>query len=187
VKNYWQVINMKKILWIIGFAIIVTIGFVAASPFFTVANIKTGIIEQDSEKLSDNIDFPIFRRNLKNQFNRAMMNNVGEELRDNPLAAIAAGFATKMADRVVDSFVTPNGLARLMEGKKPFISRSRRNSTANANPPKRDDLFRNARYSYDSLNRFSVWVPTETGDEIRFILQRDGFSWKLVDLGVVQK
>ena len=72
---------MKKAVWIIGFAIIVTIGFVAASPFFTVANIKTGIIEQDSEKLSDNIDFPIFRQNLKNRFNRAMMENIGEELR----------------------------------------------------------------------------------------------------------
>ena len=173
---------MKKAAWIIGFAILVTVGFVAASPFFTVANIKTGIVEQDAEKLSDNIDFPTFRQNLKNRFNRAMMENIGEEIRGNPLAAIAAGFATKMADGVVDSFVTPSGLARLMEGKKPSISRSGRNSAANANPPKRDDLFKNARYTYDSLNRFSIWVPTDTGDEIRFILQRDGISWKLVDL-----
>ena len=173
---------MKKAAWIIGFAILVTVGFVAASPFFTVANIKTGIVEQDAEKLSDNIDFPIFRQNLKNRFNRAMMENIGEEIRGNPLAAIAAGFATKMADGVVDSFVTPGGLARLMEGKKPSISRSRRNRAANKIPPKRDDLFKNARYTYDSLNRFSIWVPTDTGDEIRFILQRDGISWKLVDL-----
>lgn len=175
---------MKKAVWIIGFVIIVAIGFVAASPFFTIANIKTAIVEQDSEKFSDNIDFPIFRQNLKNRFNRAMMENIGEEIRGNPLAAIAAGFATKMADGVVDSFVTPNGLARLMEGKKPSISRSRRNSAANKNPPKRDDLFKNARYAYDSLNKFSIWVPTDMGDEIRFILQRDGFSWKLVDLVV---
>ena len=175
---------MKKSAWIIGFAIIVIIGVIAATPFFTVSNIKTAIIEKDSEKLSANVDFPVFRQNLKKQFNTAMMKNVSAEFQNNPFAAIAAGFATNMVDGVVDSFITPSGLATLMEGKKPSLSRSRRRNPSKAAQANRDDLFKNARYSYDSLNRFSIYVPTDTGDEIRFILHRDGLSWKLVDMVV---
>ena len=173
---------MKKAIWIIGIAVVLFIGYVAATPYITVSNIKTSIVEKDSEKLSENVDFPLFRQNLKKQFNTAMMKNVGAELQNNPFAAIAAGFATNMVDRVVDSFVTPSGLAMLVEGKKPSFSRSRRRNPSNTDQANRDDLFKNARYSYDSLNRFSIYVPTDIGDEIHFILQRDGLSWKLVDM-----
>jgi hypothetical protein len=168
---------MKKTVWIISIAITLFIGYVAATPYITVSNIKTTIIEKDSDKLSENVDFPVFRQNLKKQFNTAMMKNVSAELQNNPFAAIAAGFATNMVDRVVDSFVHPESLAMLMEGKKPSLSESKRNNQAN-----RDDLFKNARYSYKSFSRFSIYVPTDTGDEIRFILQRDGLSWKMVDM-----
>ena len=173
---------MKKAGWIIGIAVILFIGYVAATPYITVSHIKTAIVEQDSEKLSENVDFPIFRQNLKKQFNTAMMKNVGAELQNNPFAAIAAGFATNVVDGVVDSFITPSGLAMLMEGKKPSLSRSRRNRASNTDQANRDDVFKDARYSYDSLDRFSIYVPTDTGEEIRFILQRDGFSWKMVDM-----
>lgn len=173
---------MKKAVRIISASIIVIIAFIAATPFFTVSHIKTSIVEKDSDKLSENVDFPVFRQNLKKQFNTAMMKNVGAELSNNPFAAIAAGFATNMVDGVVDSFVTPSGLATLMEGKKPSLSGSRRNNPSNTDQANRDDLFKNARYSYDSFSRFSIYVPTDTGDEIRFILQRDGLSWKMVDM-----
>lgn len=173
---------MKKAIWISSITIILFIGFYAATPYITVSNIKTAVVEQDSEKLSENVDFQIFRQNLKKQFNTAMMKNVGVELRNNPFAAIAAGFATNMVDSVVDSFVTPSGLAMLMEGKKPTLSRSRSRNPSKTDQANRDDLFKNARYSYDSLNRFSIYVPTDTGEEIRFILQRDGLSWKMVDM-----
>ena len=42
--------------------------------------------------------------------------------------------------------------------------------------------FQHARYRYDSLSRFSVWVPSDNGQETRFVLQRDGLSWKLVNV-----
>lgn len=173
---------MKRYALLMGFVFIVVAGYVAATPFFTVSNIKTAIVEQDAEKLSENVDFTIFRHNLKIQFNNAMMKHSGTGLRNNPLAAIAAGFAANMVDGVVDSFVNPGGLAMLMEGRKPSLSRSRRSSVSNGGQANRDDVFRNARYSYDSFSRFSIYVPADRGDELRFILQRDGLSWKLVDM-----
>ena len=171
---------MKKIVWIAGVILVLIVGYVAAGPYLTVSEIKTGIVEKDSEKLSENIEFPTLRQNMKEQFNAAMMKNAATELKNNPFAALAAGLATKMVDGIVDSFVTPSGLAALMEGKKP----SKGGNVGNTPSPKKNDLFKNARYSYDSISKFSIWVPNDKGEETRFVLKRDGFSWKLVNLVV---
>lgn len=169
---------MKKIFWFVGVLLVLLIGYVAAGPYLTVSAIKTGIVEKDSEKLSENIEFPTLRQNMKEQLNAVVMKNSATELKDNPFAAIGVALATKMVDGIVDSFVTPSGLAALMEGKKP---RKGENS-GNTPPPQKDDLFKNARYSYDSMSKFSIWVPNDKGEEVRFVFKREVFSWKLVNL-----
>jgi hypothetical protein len=169
---------MKKGIWVVGLFLGLVVGYVAVGPYVTVSAIKAGIVEQDSEKLSENIEFPALRQNLKDQLNAAMMKKTAAELKGNPFAALATAFATKMVDGIVDSFVTPSGLAALMEGKKP----SKNGSEGNTAPPNKESLFKNARFSYDSTSKFSIWVPNDKGEEVRFILQRDGLSWKLVNL-----
>lgn len=169
---------MKKSIWIVGVVLFLVVGYVAAGPYLTVSAIKTGIVENDSEKLSENIDFQTLRQNMKDQLNAAMMKNAATEMEDNPFAALAVGFATKMVDGIVDSFVTPSGLAALMEGKKS----NKGETSGNSSSPKKDDLFKNARFSYDSVSKFSIWVPNDKGEEVRFVLKRDGLSWKLVNI-----
>jgi len=169
---------MNKIIWIAGIVLALIVGYVAAGPYLTISEIKTGIVESDSEKLSENIEFPTLRENVKEQLNAVMMKNAAAEMKDNSFAALAAGFATKMVDGMVDSFLTPSGLAALMEGKKP----SKGGASRDTSLPKKDDLFKNARFSYDSISKFSIWVPNDQEKEARFILIRDGFSWKLVNL-----
>ncbi len=169
---------MKKGIWVFGLFLVFVVGYVAAGPYLTVAAIETAIVEHDSEKLSANIEFPALRQNLKDQFNAARTTNAATELADNPFAMLATVFVAKIAEGIVDSFVTPKGLAALMQGKKP----PRNGKDGNTPPPDKERLFKNARYSYDSPSKFSVWVPTEQGGEIRFVLQREGVSWKLVNL-----
>ena len=174
---------MRKFAWIIGTSLVMFLGLVAASPFFTISSIKTSVVEKDSEKLASHIDFPVFRENLKKQFNTAMSNNVPTEIKNSPFGGIAAGFASNVVDNLVDSYVTPNSLAKLMRGIKPSRSLSRRDNDPERVRKERDEIFKDARYTYDSSDQFSVWVPTDTGDDIRFILHRDGImSWKLVDM-----
>lgn len=45
-----------------------------------------------------------------------------------------------------------------------------------------EHLFKNARTSYDSLSSFSIWVPNDEGNEVRFVLNREGIKWKLVNI-----
>lgn len=180
--NAWvnRVNFMKKFVWIITIALVAVIVYVAAGPYLTIAEIETGIAEKDSEKLTENIDFPLLRQNLKEQLTAAAMKNAATELENNPLAALAAGLATTLFDGVVDSFLTPAGLASIMEGKRP--SESSAKEPRDTRPPKEEGFLRNARYSYDSLSKFSIWVPNDDGQEVRFVLQRNDFSWKLVNL-----
>ncbi|MBT5420253.1 MAG: DUF2939 domain-containing protein [Candidatus Cloacimonetes bacterium] len=173
---------MKKSHWIIVLLLIAGIGYVAASPLITINQIKSGIEEQDSEQLSENIDFPVLRQNMKEQFNAVMMKEAASELEDNPFGALAIGFASKLVDGMVDSFVTPSGLANLMEGKKPSKHSSGSSSDASTTKSEKRELFKNARYSYDSTSKFSVWVPNDDGEEIRFVIRRNGIEWKLANI-----
>ena len=45
--------------------------------------------------MTENIDFPTLRSNLKEQFNAFVMKNAASELQDNPFAALATGLRVK--------------------------------------------------------------------------------------------
>lgn len=169
---------MKKIAVIVAWLLILGVGYVAAGPYRTVSAIKSGMAEQDSEKLAKHIEFPALRRNLKEQLNAAVLKNTAAAFDDYLLATLTAGLAAKMVDGMVDYLVTPSNLVAFMEGRKP----SRDGGDSGKGSRERQSLFQDARFSYDSMDKCSVWVPTDDGEEIRFVLQRDGVSWKLVNL-----
>jgi hypothetical protein len=155
-------------------------GYVAAGPYITIHQIKSGVEQKDSEALSEYVDFQILRGNLKDQFNAAVMQKATAEMKNNPFAALAMGFVAKLAEGMVDSFVTPSGLASLMEGKKPLSEEKPQPYSANGE--RKQALFENSRYSYDSPNKFSIWVKSDNEREFRFVLTRYGFSWKLTNI-----
>ena len=57
---------MKRLLLLT--AIVCLSGYIATGPFLTLQGIKSGIESRDMESLSDNVDFPVLRQNLKDQF-----------------------------------------------------------------------------------------------------------------------
>ena len=112
---------MKKLL-IAGIGLGLTlVGYAAAGPFMTMREIRTGLQSQDQEKLSENIDFPTLRQNLKDQLNAAMVKHVtsAPELKGNPFAGLAVALVPMFVDRMVDTIITPAGLANLMSGNAP--------------------------------------------------------------------
>lgn len=181
---------MKRIAWIIGLIALLPAFWIGAGPYLAVADIERGINDKDSERLAERVDFPTLRQNLKDQLKVTVLKSAARELEDNPFGALATGLATTLVDGLVDAFITPAGLASLMEGERPSVgavpSRSQSSPAQTPEPDQKQkqdrDLFKNARHSYDSLSRFSVWVPGQDGRETRFVLQRDGLSWKLVNM-----
>lgn len=189
---------MKKIVWITGIALVSMVGYVGAGPYLTVLSIKTAIIEKNDLTLAQHINFPVLRENVKDQLNTKLMDGSKDQIKQNPLAVLAASLASTMVDSVVDSVITPSGLTAIIEGKKQYdnafinTTPAPDSSASNAVPPSnipsntaplsKDDLFKNARFSYDSISEFSVWMKDDRGEEVRFVLQRTNLSWKLVNI-----
>lgn len=173
--------HMKKAIALIALLAVAIVGYVAAGPYITLHQIKSAVQQQNSEKLSENIDFPTLRQNLKEQLNAVIMKETVSQMKDNPVAALALGFASKLVDGMVDSFVSPSGLANLMEGKKPQqkAPTETSESTPSQSTDEKREPFKDARYTYDSTSKFSVWVKANEGEETRFVLTRDGLKWKL--------
>jgi hypothetical protein len=157
-------------------------GYGVAGPFLTVQQLKIGIERQDSEKLSENIDFPALRSNLKEQISAMMVKKVGTELKDNPFGALGMMFASKMAESMVDSIITPSGIANLTAGGTPKPAQEGQQLQQQSESAPVRDPFRNARYTFDSQSKFSVWVKRGDANELRFVLTRAGLSWRLSNI-----
>ncbi len=171
---------MKRAIWMGAVGLLSVVAYTVAGPYITVHQIRIGVEKQDLEKLSENIDFPLLRQNLKEQLNALMMKEIVAELEDNPFSALALGLAPKLADGMVESFITPAGLANLMEGNKP--TQGDVSKPLNEPNASRRQLFENARYAFDSTSKFSVSVIDGNGEEVRFVLNRNGLHWKLSNI-----
>lgn len=169
---------MKKYVLIVAVLLVGVAIYLAAAPYRTMAEIKTGIAQNDTAQLEANIDFQRLRDNLKLQLRQRMLSDTEEGPSDNGLAAAMASFAGWVLDASVNSLVTPDGLAALVEGKR-LMEADATDAEASGNT-----LFNNARYSFDSFSQFSASVPNEDGEQTRFILQREGLDWKLVNIEV---
>jgi hypothetical protein len=172
---------MKKIIVFGGLLLATIVGYAVFGPFIAVYQIKSGVEQRDSEKLSEYIDFPTLRTNLKEQANAELMKKATTESKDKPFRALGLALAPKLVEGMVDSFVTPTGISYLMAGKKPqqFKGEQQPQESGGGHPR---EPFKNSRYTYDSPSKFSVWVKADKGEEIRFVLIRDGLSWKLSNI-----
>jgi hypothetical protein len=171
---------MKKIIALMAFLAIVITSYFAAGPYITIHKIKSGIEHQDPEKISAQVNFTALRTNLKEQFNALFIKQTASDLKDNPFAPLGMVFASKLIDGMVDAFVTPTSLTNLMEGKKPKQPQSEE-GTQEADS-KKPEPFKGARYTYDSISKFSAWVKDDKGKETRFVFTRKGLSWKLSNI-----
>lgn len=170
---------MKKILAIATLICVVLLGYTVTGPYRAVANIKTGIHENDTEKLTNAIQFEDLRKNVKDQLKAKM----AQELQGGILGALATGFTSTLVDGLVENIVTPEGLASLMENGRPLLSNKKGSSTPEERREKKEKLFKNAIYKYESLSDYSITVPTENGDDhIKLIVHRYGINWKLSNI-----
>ena len=173
----------KNVIVVAAAAIVVLVGYVAVGPFITIHQLKSAIERQDPEALASTVDFPTLRENLKEQLNAFFVSNAAIELKDNPFGALGALFASKLAESAVDALVTPPGLANLMAGRPKQAQPEQHAQQSSVRAP---ELLRNARYTYDGMNKFSARVSAEQGQEIRFVFTRHALSWKLSNIIIPQ-
>lgn len=154
-------------------------GFAFASPYIALNGLRSALDTGDSEEISNRVDFPLLRQNMKSQLLGVLEKEVGTASEDNPFAALASGVASVMVDETLDALVTPAGIARLVAGDRAIAARGPGDEQSQST---RRNLLNEARIVHESLDRVSVFVPNDFGNEIRIVMDRDGLTWKLTNV-----
>lgn len=178
---------MKRplIIGAVVLALVLVVGFYLASPLLAVRSLQAAIADRDTTRLERLVDFPTVRDGLKRQVNAQIMTSLQTEpsLQDNPFAGLAALMAPMVVEQAVDAYVTPEGMAALLESDSPSTApvpaaaQASTPAAAGAIESKGGDK-PDLRWGYKGFNTFSV-APADA-EGVQFVLTRQGlFGWKL--------
>ncbi|WP_344965657.1 DUF2939 domain-containing protein [Oceanisphaera sediminis] len=185
---------MRKTKYVLLLLILSAVGYVAAAPWLTAYRISDAVDQRDSVALAEQVEFDSVRLSLKQQLNSRVLRELGADNKQNPFAALGASLANIMVDGLLDTYMTPAGIERLMRGETPAPGIPETSSppadtdtntdggndsgSGKANT-ERKKLFSDARMGYRSLHRFVVTVTDDEGKQAEFVLSRRGLDWKL--------
>jgi len=169
--------------WIIAIGVAAAVFVLAygASPYVAVRGFVDAAKKGDAARLGASVDFPAVRADLKPQLAAAVTTRVERdpEMRGNPFAGLGRMLMPSILDRMIDSVVTPEGIAALVRAGK--VGHAETESEA----PRRVDYD----FHYIALNRFDVALRRQgaAGDPVTLVFQRRGlFAWKLVRIALPQ-
>lgn len=146
------------------------------SPHLTLRAMKSAAERGDGAALSEHVDFPAVRENLKAQINAMIMQDAGKA--ENPeMAAAGAMLVNALAGPMIDAMVTPEALTAMMQGKAPGNAGALTDADGKADSAPQPEISS----GYEGYDRFVVNVSDPGGKTpVKFVLSRQGVvAWKL--------
>jgi len=168
---------MKKAAGFSALAAVVIAGWVAASPYLTMRSIGKAVQENDSATISEHVDFPALREDLKGKLMVKASQEIEKSQSSNPFAGLGQMLAMTMVNQMVEGFVTPAGVTMMLQKGKPSmpVQQTSQGQQGASNEPSEKPRF-NVKYQGWSKVRVN-----REGTDGAFIFRRDGLtSWKLV-------
>lgn len=172
----------KKMIATVSVIVLLVGGYLCASPYIMLNNLKRAINENNSAGISRYIDFASVRENLKQQVSR-YMNKQAIYSENEGTEGLGQMFALVMVDKITDIIVTPENLTLMMQGKKTSFNLVNQIHTKSnqINEPASHKVAENYSTKYLSMNQFEVTIETqEKYKQVKLILERDGLTWKIV-------
>jgi hypothetical protein len=158
------------------------------SPILAFRHLESAAKSGDRDALEAAIDFPAVRQSFKDQISAMIVDRVRNDpgLRGNIFAGIGALLLPAIADRIVDSVVTPDAISGMILRAKFSPNKSSTRRSAPAKPPSVG-----MSYGYMSVDRFRVRLfqrdDPRAEASIAFIMEREGLiSWKLARIELPQ-
>jgi Protein of unknown function (DUF2939) len=152
------------------------------TPYIAVYGMKSAAEARDAARLSGYVNFPALRSSLKATFHAKLVSNARKNRNNGFFGALGSALAVAFVNPVIealyinpmiDSYVRPESLARMMKGEKPQSAKGKAQST-----PAEPDYS----MAYESFDRFVVNVKKKgsTKKPVGLVFRREGlFSWKL--------
>lgn len=174
----------KKIISLILGVMLFFLGYLYASPYIVLMQIKNAVHAGDSAKVAQYIDYPSVRQNFKAQLNVAIIQKLAPQ-KDHGFAALGAMFASSMTDQMVEMLITPEAMNLLLKGRS-FIDSDAVETAASTDQlpsEQSDDL--DYRMGYRSWNDFQILIQNHADTQpITISMVRDGLSWKIYKISI---
>lgn len=86
-----------------------------ASPYWTLREMRTALIDKDADAFSSHVDFPAVRESVRGQVMIAMQARLGTpEMKGNAFAGLGMLLGMALINQIIDTLVTPGGVMTLM-------------------------------------------------------------------------
>jgi hypothetical protein len=154
-----------------------------ATPYLTISTMKKAYENNDATKFSSYVNYPSLRESFKNTFkaaiNKEMMKDSDKDGLGNLGKAFSIALASAIIDPLVESFVTPESLVMMMEGKKPKVIESKK-KTATSSSEKKSNIS----MGYDGIDYFILDAKDDKNEiQFSFVFKRKGiWDWELTSV-----
>lgn len=156
----------------------------AASPYYSIWRFGEALRAHDMDALAARVDFDAVRGSLKQQIRDLFLGVLSKKKKDR-LAQFLTAAADDPLGRLIDAYVTPEGLAAIISDPAPLKNASSLSSLPSLDGSRREIDWSKARHAFFTSPRdFAV---DHEGIKLRF--RFNGLGWKLhaLDLQLEQK
>ena len=171
------------------------------SPWLAIQQIRKAAKTGDATAFNDRVDYPLLRESLKGQLSAAIGTRASERSESGSDiakagAALGSLFATAMVDRMVDAFVRPESVMRIMQEGRLMPRRDSRAKTPDGTPSDeegetdagktrstREPIWTTERQSVDTFILYARRAGQAEERRTGLVFQRRGFaSWVLTEI-----
>ena len=164
----------KKLIGALIAIVVVICGYLYATPYIALNNIKKAAQAGNSDTVSKYIDYPSVRQSFKDQMNAYMLKEMAKHDNDG-FAALGTMLASTMVDKMIDGIVTPEGMTMMMQGKN--LKDSAKDSVQQEESSIQDEHQPDYKSGYTSLNDFEMLIEDQDkAKEVKVLMVRDGLS-----------
>lgn len=156
----------KQWLWVAIAAMVLGFAYFWFSPFLALRGLQRAIATNNASAVSRYVDFPRVRESLKSDLNRAFMREVEKDTTG--FGALALAFVGPMVDRVIDAYVTPEGLASVGTGEEPGQA-----DTQNV-----------THWRIKRRGLSEAFIHAKDNPNEGLVMERQGLGWKVVRLQI---
>lgn len=171
---------MKYITAIIVALALIFGAWYAASPYYSLSGLRDAAAAGDADGLEDHVDFGSLRASIKGEFKSKLKEEAAKEDANPFLATAGLLMADPLVDGMLDSMMTPSGIAQMIR-----ISKDKSDSVGKVvvkvDQKKTDDKFNDWEVERIGLSEFRLSNPKDSKTPI-LIFQRDGLVWKLSNI-----
>jgi Protein of unknown function (DUF2939) len=153
-----------------------------ASPYFALYNFVMALKAGDQPALEKQVSWPDVRLGLKEDFGAMLAEKLAADpkLKDNPFSGLGAVFGSAIVDRLIDIYVTPRGLAALIQAGKLAPQGVPSPRSPETDRPVTGPVVRWA--FFNGLASFLLVLENESGTSkpLKVVMNFQNFSWKVV-------